>query len=131
MATFSCSRGLHELFCVIRGNSQGRGGGRGRGSGRGRARGARDDKGPSFVPEGKKWEELTNQEKDDVTRQRVAWKAAQLDKDLISYMAKSGKSDAATAMLDDDLENYKKQGGKSKTAEEAQPEQPAAEAMEQ
>lgn len=119
-----------------RGNNQGRGGGRGRGrgSGRGRGRGDRDNRGPSFLPEGKKWEDLTNEEKEDVTRQRNEWKAAELDKDLISYMADSGKPGAATAMLDEDLENYKKQGGKQKTAEqplEAQPEQQAAEPMEQ
>lgn len=119
-----------------RGNGQGRGGGRGRGGrGRGRGRGRngdRDYKGPSFVPEGKNFDQLTDAEKDDVFRQRNEWKAAQLDKDLISYMAKTGKPETANAMLDDDLENYKKQGGKHKTEQpqDSEPQQ-VAEAMEQ
>lgn len=113
-----------------RGGFQGRGGSRGRG-GRGRGRGRPDYSGPSFIPEGKRYNDLTDQEKEEVEQQRNAWKAAQLDKDLISFMAAGGKS-GATSMLDDDLENYKKQGAKQKAQPQAaQPDQSAAEPMEQ
>ena len=119
----------------FRGFGQGRGGGRGRGrgGGRGRGRGGRTEQGPSFMPEGKTWNDLTSEEKDDVTRQRNEWKAAQLDKDLVSFMAKGGKTDVAASLLDDDLEAYKRQGSKKKSEQPgaAQPDQQAAEPMEQ
>lgn len=68
-----------------------------------------------------------------MTRQRNEWKAAQLDKDLVSFMAKGGKTDVAAALLDDDLEAYKRQGNKNKNAQAAaaQPNQQGAEPMEQ
>ena len=125
---------LHDpLF--IRGFGRGRGGSRGsgRGGGRGRGRGGRTERGPSFIPEGKTWNDLTEHEKDDVTRQQNEWKAAQLDKDLVSFMAKGGKTDVASSLLDDDLEAYKRQGSKKKGEQlgAAQPDQQGMEPMEQ
>ena len=67
-------------------------------------------------------------------RQRNEWKAEQLDKDLVSFMVKGGKTDGVTSLLDDDLEAYKKQGNQKKQADQpkvAQPDQQGAEAMEQ
>ena len=126
-------------MCNLRGSGQGRGGGRGRsggrGRGRGRGRGGRSEQGPSFIPEGKKWNDLTSEEQEDVERQRNQWKAAQLDKELVSFMAAGGKTDVATSLLDDDLEAYKRQGGKKKQSDQPQDAQPDAqqgvEAMQQ
>lgn len=57
-----------------------------------------------------------------MTRQRTAWQKDQLDRDLVSHMAKTGKAGGALSILDDDLEAYKREGaGKKK-----QPTEPAA-----
>ena len=67
-------------------------------------------------------------------RQRNQWKAAQLDKELVSFMAAGGKTDAATSLLDDDLEAHKKQGSKKKQSDQplhAHPNQQGVEAMQQ
>lgn len=67
-----------------------------------------------------------------MTRQQKEWQAAQLDKDLISHMAKTGKTGGALSILDDDLEAYKRAGGKTKQQAEpaAEPAQDGVEPME-
>ena len=120
---------VEHVVNVCRGGSRGRQGSSGRGRGRGRGRGGRGDRGsrfdntPSFLPEGKQLKDLTDAERDEVTRQRNEWQAAQLDKDLITHMAKNGKPEGALSSLDDDLEAYKRAGSKQKQQAE-----PAAEA---
>lgn len=111
---------------LYRGGSRGRQGSSGRGRGRG-GRGGRGDRGsrfdncPSFLPEGKQLKDLTDAEKDDVTRQKQAWQSAQLDKDLISHMAKNGKPGGAISVLDDDLDAYMKNREGSKQKQQAEP----------